>query len=98
MMIASPRFSLDSLDNYFLQGGGAGWFAVCTTNYTGPLLNLDFTGNYWGTTDVDYISQWILDNHDNPEIHFTIDFVPMADSPVPVEQKTWSEVKGLFRE
>jgi hypothetical protein len=36
--------------------------------------------------------------NDDPEIHFTIDFLPMADSPVPVEQKTWSEVKGLFRE
>ncbi len=98
VLVGSPLVNLDCRNNYFLQRDGQGWLAIGTTNYTGPLLNLDFTGNYWGTTDVDYISQWILDNHDNPEIHFTIDFVPMADSPVPVEQKTWSEVKGLFRE
>ena len=98
IFMGSARINLDFRNNYFLQHNGQGYFVVGSTVYTGPLVNLDLTGNYWGTTDVDYISQWIHDGHDDPQIRYYIDFVPMADSPVPTEQKTWSEVKGLFRE
>ena len=98
VLMASARVNLDCRNNHFLQRDGQGWFVVGSTVYTGPLVNLDLTGNYWGTTDVDYISQWIHDGHDDPQIRYYIDFVPMADGPVPIEQKTWSEVKGLFRE
>ncbi|MDY0108579.1 MAG: right-handed parallel beta-helix repeat-containing protein [Candidatus Krumholzibacteria bacterium] len=98
VIMGSARINLDCRNNYFLQRNGQGWFVIGSPVYNGPVVNLDLTGNYWGTTDVDYISQWILDGHDDPQIRYYIDFVPMADSPVPTEQKTWSEVKGLFRE
>ena len=58
---------------------------------------LDMRGNYWGTDDEAQIQAWIYDANDDPAHNCTVDYIPFS-SVVSIEQKSWSEVKGLFRE
>jgi len=58
---------------------------------------MDFTNNYWGTTDPEYISQWIYDGNDDSDVGMFVVFEPMADGPVQTESTTWGAVKALFR-
>ena len=90
---------LDIHGNHILQSGGQGWFArVGTLPYSGPPVHFDLSNNWWGTTDVDYIAEWIYAGHDDPTVNYFFDFEPFADGPVSVESRIWTEVKGLFRE
>jgi hypothetical protein len=58
----------------------------------------DLTGNYWGTTSPDSVAAWIWDGNDDPEIHSTVDYLPIANGPLPTEEsKSWGEVKTLYR-
>ncbi len=85
--------------NYFLRDvANNGYYITIPQHFPwGPYYE-DFTLNYWGTTDVDEISLWILDGHDNPNARLYVVFEPMADSPVATEARSWSTVKDLFRE
>nr|MEE4267080.1 right-handed parallel beta-helix repeat-containing protein [Candidatus Krumholzibacteria bacterium] len=59
---------------------------------------LDMTNNYWGTQDVDEISEFILDGNDPPYIvNFFVNFLPLADGPVATEAITLDGVKALYR-
>jgi len=60
-------------------------------------VHLDFTLNYWGTTDVEEIAAMIVDYHDYPEHEVVVDFEPMADGPVATEERSWSDIKALYR-
>jgi len=97
IFVSEPSDAQHVYDNHFFRNESAGGFYLRTSDYYpyGP-FDLDFTENYWGTTDADEISQWIYDGHDNPDVLMYVVFEPMADGPVSVEQKSWSEVKGLF--
>jgi hypothetical protein len=83
--------------NHFLRDVARDGYYVTTPSYFpwGPFYE-DFTLNYWGTQDVDEISEWILDANDYPESGLYIVFEPMADGPVRVESRSWSDVKELF--
>jgi hypothetical protein len=59
--------------------------------------HVDFSENYWGTTDADEISQWIFDGHDSDAVTMYIDFLPLADGPVATESTTLDAVKALYR-
>jgi parallel beta-helix repeat protein len=66
-----------------------------------PPIHLDMTNNYWGTDDADLIAEWIYDHHDrphSPNYRAIVDYIPFASGPVPVLQRTLSEVKGMFRD
>jgi len=66
----------------------------------GPLVELDMTDNYWGTDIADSISSWIDDADDHPRspnYWMTVVFQPFEDESVPVTQKSFSDVKNLFR-
>lgn len=84
--------------NHFLRDVARDGYYVTTPSYFpwGPFYE-DFTLNYWGTQDVDEISEWILDANDYPESGLYIVFEPIADGPVRVESRSWSDVKELFR-
>ncbi len=85
-------------NNHFLRDESAGGYWIRTSEwYSGPPVYLDFTDNYWGTTDPQEISTWILDGYDYPECTMYVDFEPMADGPVTTESATWGGVKALFR-
>ncbi len=67
--------------------------------YTGTPINLDFTNNFWGTTDLDTISTYIWDHNDNPDLSVTVEFEPISDVPLPVEgiEKSFGGLKAMFR-
>jgi len=53
--------------------------------------------NYWGTTDAEEISEHILDGNNMENVNMFVVFEPFEDGPVPTEQKTWSELKSMYR-
>jgi len=38
-----------------------------------------------------------VDGYDDPSIHAIVDFAPFSGQPLPSEQKSWGEVKNLYR-
>jgi hypothetical protein len=81
-------------NNHILRGEGA-WY-VETTEYFPWTYHLDMTNNYWGTTDLDEIAEWIWDGYDQDDVEIYIDYEPIADQPVGTEQRSWSDVKALY--
>jgi hypothetical protein len=78
---------------------GSGYFAKTNDYYpVTPPIYFHLENNYWGTTDADEIATYIIDGHDLPNVNMFVLFEPFLSGPVRTEQKTWSEVKGLFRE
>jgi hypothetical protein len=75
----------------------AAGLAVGCGAYLGDPVVLDMTGNYWGTTDPSAIAALIRDSNDDPDIHCTVEFLPIANGPVPTETTTWGSVKSMFR-
>lgn len=59
--------------------------------------HLDFSNNYWGTTDPEEISQGIFDGYDSEDVTMYVDFLPLADGPVSTESKSFDGVKALYR-
>ncbi len=57
----------------------------------------DLTNNYWGTTDIALIESWIHDINDDSSIHSVVDFLPIADGPVPTEKRTLGDLKAMYR-
>jgi len=60
-------------------------------------IEQDLTGNYWGTTDPDTVAEWIWDGNDDSSIHSIVEYIPMADGPVEAEDKSWTELKQMYR-
>ena len=73
---------------------GGQWSVYCLASGD---CYLDMRGNYWGTDDETQIQAWIYDANDDPAHNCTVDYIPFS-SVVSIEQKSWSEVKGLFRD
>jgi hypothetical protein len=74
-----------------------GYYIEAASDWIWDSMRFDFTGNYWGSTDTDYISEWILDGNDMPGVTLFVEFLPIADGPVQTESTTWGAVKSLFR-
>jgi hypothetical protein len=86
-----------SVNDCDLTGGSRGivWcedIINCT-----EVRTVDMTGNYWGTADPDSIANLIRDNNDSDEACFIIDYEPFETESTPVEKKSLSDLKGLFR-
>jgi len=64
--------------------------------YTPPTY-FHLENNYWGTTDAEEIAAHILDGNDMDDVNMFVIFEPFEGEPVPVERKSWSELKALFR-
>jgi hypothetical protein len=98
MYVQGPSVQLESEGNHFLLNSSSGWYVYGGGSYSGPPVHIDLSGCWWGTTDVDYIAQRIMDGNIDPQKNYFFDFLPIAEGPVPVQQQTWTEVKGLFRD
>lgn len=61
------------------------------------IVTHDMTGNYWGTSDPDLVASWILDQNDDPTNFSIVEYLPMANGPVPTENSSWGSVKAMFR-
>ncbi len=82
-------------NSHILPSSGLG---VMASAYFGDQFNLDFSGNYWGTTDADSIATMIHDSQDDPSIHCTVQFEPFASGPVSTEKKSLGSLKAMFRD
>lgn len=74
-----------------------GWTVWALDDYSGPDTWVDFTGNYWGTDIPGEVAASIHDGNDDPEVHWFINFEPMAGGPVANKNLTLDGVKALFR-
>ena len=81
-------------DNQFLRTGDGYWIECAY--HPSFTQDIDFSGNYWGTTDLEEISEGIWDCYDDPDTYNCVIFEPIADGPVRVESRSWSGVKALF--
>lgn len=97
LWIGGPCTIQDVHHNHFLRDEpNQGLYARTTTSYPYGPDYLDYTENYWGTTDPAIVSQWITDGYDLPDVQLYVVFEPMANGPVRTEQATWGAVKSLF--
>lgn len=97
--IAVPSDQETIRDNHFIRHVARDGYYIETPQIFpwGPFVE-DFSGNYWGTTDLDEISAWILDGYAHGQVDegIFIQFDPIAESPVRTEARSWSAVKSLF--
>lgn len=92
-LITQAEFDLHN--NQILPGGS---FSVLLGDYPGagsPAV-LDFSENYWGTSDPDSVASLIWDGNDDPAIHAVVDFEPLLNAPIATESKSMSQLKALF--
>ena len=96
LFLPYPVESMTFENNHLIRGSGN----YANTNdywpYTPPTY-LHLENNYWGTTDLDEIAEYIIDGHDMPGVQMFVLYDPVADAPVAVEDLSWSTVKSLFR-
>ena len=69
----------------------------CWNHESLGLVTHDLTGNYWGTTNPDSVASWIWDQNDDPANFSIVNFLPMADGPVPTENTSFGSIKAMFR-
>jgi hypothetical protein len=81
-------------NSHILPASGLG---VGSHGYFGAPVLLDLSGNYWGTTSTDLIDSMITDGVDDPLVHCTVQYLPIANGPVPTESTSWGDLKALFR-
>ena len=81
--------------NHFLRTGDDFWI-YCPSTPGEVGIPVDFSLNYWGTTDVEEIAAGIWDCQDADDSINCVTFLPLADGPVRTEPHSWSSVKSLF--
>lgn len=77
--------------------GPDGWFVRTGGYYPWDSAYIDLTQNWWGTTDLDEIAEWIYDGSDDENDNIYIEYEPILGGSVPAEQTTWSDLKSLYR-
>ena len=85
--------------SHFLNGGGytvEAYYYSCDPQMPGGLWHLDLTNNYWGTTDVAQIEDWIFIDQAHGPNCVMVDYLPLADGPVQTQRETWGGIKALF--
>lgn len=75
----------------------AAGLAVRTSGYYNTPIILDLSHNYWGTTDTAEIDNLIFDVNDDTSNHYMVQYLPIANGPVPTESTSWGDLKALFR-
>ncbi len=92
--IQAPNSSADFHGNHILKAG----IGTIEVQYqTVPDQGLDFSGNWWGTTDADSIAAWIHDVQDDPGLVAEVVYEPYLPAPVAAEQKSMGDLKRMFR-
>ncbi len=82
--------------NHFFKGTAS--YSIILQYWTNPLLGeVDLRNNYWGTDNPALVAAWILDGADDPEIAIEVQYLPMADGPMPTESMTLDGLKALYR-
>jgi parallel beta-helix repeat protein len=63
-----------------------------------PLVELDFRNNYWGTSDPLELAERIKDGYDNPAVHAYVLYEPFSGVPMSNEERSWGEIKALYKQ
>jgi hypothetical protein len=92
-LITQREFDLQN--NVFEKGDGYVVYARDYPDSANPAV-LDFSGNYWGTTNPDSIATLIWDGNDDSSVHAVVEFVPFLANPVAAETQTFGSFKTLF--
>ena len=74
-----------------------GDYAFKTEFFAESFVEQDMTHNYWGATNPDILETWIWDANDDPGINSIVNYLPMANGPVPTEEKSFGSIKAMFR-
>lgn len=90
----STQSTVQLNDNHIFREGE---YAVFTRWFFNDVVVQDLTNNYWGTTDPDLIDEWIHDQNDDPSVNTLVDYLPLADGPVPTDSATLGGIKAMFR-
>jgi len=74
-------------------------YMVETSSYSlGNTAVVDMSNNHWGDqSDPDALNWRIYDFTDDPNIHVTVDYMPIEGAPVPTESMNWGDVKSMYR-
>ena len=83
--------------NHFLRTGDDYWI-YCPSTPGEVGIPVDFSLNYWGTTDIEEIAAGIWDCEDADDAWNCVTFLPIADGPVRTEPHSWSSVKAMFED
>ena len=75
----------------------AGEYSAKIGQYFYEIMTNDLTGNYWGTANSDSVASWIWDYNDDPVTRAYIDFLPLAEEPLPLESRSWGSLKSMFK-
>jgi len=95
MLMRLGSYGLGTIrENHFVCSNDGYWI-YCPYHPTFQ-QDIDLSGNYWGTTNIEEIAEGIWDCQDDDHAYHCVIFEPIADGPVSVEQKSWGSVKGLF--
>jgi hypothetical protein len=82
-------------NNHILNIGGHS--VEASNGGSPPIRTQDFSGNYWGTTDLAQLEAWIHDSTDAPVVNYIIvDYLPLAEQPIPVESTSFGEIKARY--
>lgn len=82
-------------DSHVLRSSGRA--VLCQYSIPGEEWNVDLKNNWWGTSEADSIASMIWDSSDDSAVHATVQYVPFLDHPVGSEEKSVSDLKGMFR-
>jgi hypothetical protein len=93
LTLASPT-AVQFRQNHFLNAGGLSVEAGGRP-YEPEVVSL--AENWWGTTDLTQIEDWILHRPDEPENRgITIEYQPIAGEPIPASGKSIGNLKSRF--
>ena len=88
--------SISGHNNHILLGDSQ--YAVRLFAYSSAYpASVDLRNNYWGTTDPDEVADMIYDGNDDPFVEMVVDYLPIADGPLPTEETTWGGLKALYK-
>jgi hypothetical protein len=80
-----------------LSRGIVGVFQSVDLSTCSVTSTINMEDNYWGTTDADSISAWILDRNDSPDACNFVDFEPFSAVPLPTEKQSLGGLRAMFR-
>lgn len=93
-LYASSEATASISASHLLAGDGR---AVQCNAYANAPVVLDLRHNYWGATDSAEIDGLIFDGNDDAAIHCTVEYLPIANEPLPTEATSWGDLKALWR-
>ena len=82
--------------NHIINDGGWSLRAQRRTPPVQGVMDVDFSGNYWGTNDEFQITDWIYDIRDDASNFIRVEWRPIEGGPVSSETTSFGDLKARF--